>query len=111
MERATDSTQAMAANGAAANPAPHGASGETPKIRETFLPFALPLVGEEEIQGVVECLRSGWLTTGQKVKQFETEFAAWAGTRHAVAVNSATSGLHLALEAVGVGPGDEVITS
>ncbi len=94
-----------------AAPASAETNGELPKIRDTFLPFAVPLIGEEEIEGVLTCLRSGWLTTGQKVKQFETEFAAWAGAKHAIAVNSATSGLHLALEAVGVGPGDEVITT
>ena len=94
-----------------AAPASNEAKGELPKIRDTFLPFAIPLIGEEEIEGVLTCLRSGWLTTGQKVKQFETEFAAWAGAKHAIAVNSATSGLHLGLEAAGVGPGDEVITT
>jgi len=81
------------------------------KNREQFLPFALPLIGEEEVQGVLECLRSGWLTTGPKTRQFEKEFAAYVGARHALAVNSCTAALHLALEALGVGPGDEVITS
>jgi dTDP-4-amino-4,6-dideoxygalactose transaminase len=85
-------------------------------MRSEFLPFAQPLVGDEEIQAVVECLRSGWLTTGMKVKQFEKEFAAYltpAGAEppHALAVNSCTAALHLALEAVGVGPGDEVVTT
>ncbi|SFA80139.1 dTDP-4-amino-4,6-dideoxygalactose transaminase [Collimonas sp. OK607] len=75
-----------------------------------FLPFALPEIGEEEIQEVVECLRSGWVTTGPKTKQFEQDFAAYLGDGgEAIAVNSATAGLHLALEALGVGPGDEVI--
>jgi len=86
-------------------------NGSTPMIRDTFLPFALPLIGEEEIEGVLTCLRSGWLTSGQKVKQFEQEFAAAMGAKHAIAVNSCTAALHLALEAVGVGPGDEVITT
>lgn len=77
-----------------------------------FLPFALPDIGEEEIAEVVDSLRSGWLTTGPKTKRFEEEFAAFIGSKcEAVAVNSATAGLHLALEAVGVGPGDEVITT
>lgn len=80
-------------------------------LRETFLPFAQPFLGEEEIQGVLECLRSGWLTSGMKVKEFEAKFADYAGVKHAIAVNSCTSALHLALEAAGVGPGDEVITS
>lgn len=83
----------------------------TRSTRETFLPFALPLVGEAEISGVVECIRSGWLTTGMKVKEFETKFAAYVGSKHAIALNSCTAGLHLSLEAAGVKPGDEVITS
>jgi dTDP-4-amino-4,6-dideoxygalactose transaminase len=86
-------------------------NGSAPLIRDTFLPFALPLIGDEEIEGVLTCLRSGWLTTGQKVKQFEQEFAAAFGVKHAIAVNSCTAALHLALEAVGVGPDDEVITT
>ena len=81
-----------------------------------FLPFALPDIGEEEIQEVVQCLRSGWLTTGPKTRQFEAAFEAMLNTSdtglapvQALAVNSATAGLHLALEALGIGPGDEVI--
>lgn len=76
-----------------------------------FLPFALPLIGEEEISEVVDTIRSGWLTTGQKTLTFENDFAGFVEASHALAVNSATSGLHLALEAVGVGPGDVVITT
>ena len=77
-----------------------------------FIPFALPDIGEEEIQAVVEAMRSGWLTTGPKTKLFEREFAAFlGGDVHALAVNSATAGLHLAVESVGIGPGDEVITT
>jgi dTDP-4-amino-4,6-dideoxygalactose transaminase len=77
-----------------------------------FLPFALPEIGEEEIAEVVDSLRSGWVTTGPKAKRFESDFAAFlGGDVEAIAVNSATAGLHLALEAVGVGPGDEVITT
>jgi dTDP-4-amino-4,6-dideoxygalactose transaminase len=77
-----------------------------------FLPFALPDIGEEEITEVIDSLRSGWLTTGPKTQRFEHEFAAFIGSDvQAVAVNSATAGLHLALEALGVGPGDEVITT
>lgn len=76
-----------------------------------FLPFALPEIGEEEISEVVSALRSGWVTTGPKTKQFEADFTAFLGdsSLESIAVNSATSGLHLALEAVGVGAGDEVI--
>jgi dTDP-4-amino-4,6-dideoxygalactose transaminase len=78
-----------------------------------FIPFALPEIGEEEIAEVVDSLRSGWLTTGPKTKQFEQAFAEFVGVPeiHAIAVNSATAGLHLALEAIGIGPGDEVITT
>ncbi len=80
--------------------------------KEEFLPFALPEIGDEEINDVVECLRSGWLTTGPKTMQFERDFALFVGgSVEAVAVNSATAGLHLALEAIGIGPGDEVITT
>ncbi len=78
-----------------------------------FLPFALPDIGDEEIAAVTDTLRSGWVTTGPKAKAFEQAFALWLGdaSLHCVAVNSATAGLHLALEAAGVGPGDEVITT
>lgn len=77
-----------------------------------FLPFALPDIGEEEISEVNDALRSGWLTTGPKTKKFEQDFATFIGEdANAIAVNSATSGLHLALEAVGIGPGDKVITT
>lgn len=77
--------------------------------RTEFLPFALPSIGEEEIAEVVDTLRSGWVTTGPKVKRFESDFAAYVGAGHALAVNSCTAALHLALAALGVGPGDEVI--
>lgn len=76
---------------------------------QSFLPFHLPDLGEEEVQSVVEVLRSGWLTTGTKTKQFEAEFAKRIGATHAVAVNSCTAALHLALEAIGISAGDEVI--
>lgn len=75
-----------------------------------FLPFSLPDIGEEEIAEVVDSLRSGWITTGPKAKRFEEDFARYLGSDvQALAVNSATSGLHLGLEAVGVSAGDEVI--
>jgi len=77
---------------------------------DDFLPFALPDLGHEEAAAVLECLQSGWLTSGPVSRQFEQEFAAYlGGDVHAIAVNSATAGLHLALEALGIGPGDEVI--
>ncbi|HET8871351.1 MAG TPA: DegT/DnrJ/EryC1/StrS family aminotransferase [Aquabacterium sp.] len=78
-----------------------------------FLPFALPEIGDEEIAEVVDTLRSGWVTTGPKARRFEQEFVSYLGDDglQAIAVNSATAGLHLALEALGIGPGDEVITT
>lgn len=77
-----------------------------------FLPFALPDIGEEEIAEVVDALRSGWITTGPKTRRFEEAFASYLGGEvECVAVNSATAGLHLAVEALGIGPGDEVITT
>src|SRR4051812_13312943 len=78
-----------------------------------FLPFALPDIGEAEIGEVVDTLRSGWITTGPKARRFEDDFTAFLGdpALHSLAVNSATAGLHLALEACGIGPGDEVITT
>src|ERR1039458_8833912 len=79
---------------------------------DQFLPFCVPDIGEEEIAEVADTLRSGWLTTGPKTRRFEEEFAHYIGSNvQALAVNSATAGLHLALEAAGVGPGDEVITT
>ncbi len=81
-----------------------------PQTSDAFLPFALPDIGDEEIAAVVDCLRSGWVTTGPKTREFEADFAAYLGGGiHTVSVNSATAGLHLALEALGIGPGDEVI--
>ncbi|MGK2898772.1 MAG: DegT/DnrJ/EryC1/StrS family aminotransferase [Burkholderiaceae bacterium] len=86
-------------------------------MNQPFLPFALPDIGEEEIAEVVDTLRSGWVTTGPKAKRFEDDFGAFLGASsgaaalHCMAVNSATAGLHLALEALGIGPGDEVVTT
>ena len=77
----------------------------------TFLPFALPDIDEGEIAAVAEVLRSGWLTTGSKARAFEEAFAAAVGARYGVAVNSCTAALHLALEAIGLRAGDEVITT
>jgi dTDP-4-amino-4,6-dideoxygalactose transaminase len=80
-------------------------------VRATFLPFHQPSIDADDERAVLEALRSGWITTGPKTKEFERRFAAYTGAAHCVAVNSCTAALHLALEAVGVGPGDEVITS
>ncbi|MDA8170871.1 MAG: DegT/DnrJ/EryC1/StrS family aminotransferase [Nitrospiraceae bacterium] len=116
-------------------PVPSGKGTGDKGVR--FLPFALPDIGEEEIAEVVEAMRSGWITTGPRTRRFERDFAAFigdvfvppdvsligvdetpegmmaqgAGGVEAIAVNSATSGLHLALEAAGIGPGDSVITT
>jgi len=79
--------------------------------REEFLVFGAPLIEQEEIDEVVDTLRSGWLGTGPKTKAFEAAFAQYIGTPHAIALNSCTAGLHLVLDAWGIGPGDEVITS
>lgn len=78
--------------------------------KQNFIPFALPSIGEEEIEAVVATMKSGWLTTGPRTKEFEQAFAAAVGARHALAVNSATGGLHLAMEAAGIGADDLVLT-
>jgi dTDP-4-amino-4,6-dideoxygalactose transaminase len=78
---------------------------------EDFLPYNLPDISDAEIDAVTDMLRSGWLAPGPRVKAFEEEFAAFAGTKHAIALDSATAGMHLALVALEIGPGDEVITS
>ena len=80
-------------------------------MREKFLPFSPPLLGEEEIEEVIDTLRSDWITTGPKVKRFEQEFASFVGARDALAVSSCTAALHLALLALGIGPGDGVVTT
>jgi perosamine synthetase len=79
-------------------------SGEQP-----FLPFHRPCIDQEEIDAVVDTLRSGWLTMGPKTRAFEEGFAAAIEATHAVAVSSATAGLHLAFDALGIGPGDDVL--
>jgi dTDP-4-amino-4,6-dideoxygalactose transaminase len=79
--------------------------------RPEFLVFGSPAIGEEEISEVVATLRSGWLGTGPRVQRFEADFRRYMGCAHAVALNSCTAGLHLALEVLGIFPGDEVITT
>jgi len=79
------------------------------KPRETLLPLSRPSIGEEEIQEVIRCLRSGWITSGPRTERFEREFAAYAGARHAVALSSGTAALHSAYWALDLKPGDEII--
>ena len=78
-------------------------------MRKSFLSFHVPEIGEEDITAVVEALRSGWITAGPRVKDFEARFARFTGAANAVAVNSGTAALHLALEAAGIKTGDEVL--
>ena len=80
-------------------------------MRDRFLPFALPDLDGSELAEIKDALVSGWITTGPKTHQFEAEFAAAVGARYAVAVNSCTAAMHLALEAIGLQAGDEVITT
>lgn len=87
------------------------AKSETYTPRTTFLPFSPPSITEQEIDAVVDTLRSSWITTGPRTRQFEQEFAAYVGAAGALALNSCTAGLHVALATLGIGPGDEVITT
>ena len=80
-------------------------------VSSSFLPFALPDMGDEELLEIKDALASGWVTTGPKVSKFEAEFAKAVGAKHAIAVNSCTAAMHLALEAIGLQRGDEVITT
>ncbi|ALE22053.1 MULTISPECIES: UDP-4-amino-4-deoxy-L-arabinose aminotransferase [Proteus] len=75
-----------------------------------FLPFSRPAIGDEEIKAVESVLRSGWITTGPQNHQLEQDFCEKFGSKHAIAVCSATAGMHVVLMAMGIGPGDEVIT-
>ncbi|MGE1093168.1 UDP-4-amino-4-deoxy-L-arabinose aminotransferase [Pseudomonas zeae] len=79
-------------------------------MSQAFLPFSRPSIGDEEITAVEQVLRSGWITTGPKNQALEEQFAQYVGCRHAVALSSATGGMHITLLALGIGPGDEVIT-
>src|SRR5579863_4498857 len=75
----------------------------------TMIPVARPFIGQEEEGKVLDVLRSGWVTQGPRVAEFEAKFSAYVGCEHAIAVSSCTTALQLALQACGVGPGDEVI--
>jgi dTDP-4-amino-4,6-dideoxygalactose transaminase len=89
---------------------PLASRGGSP-VRATYLPLAVPWIGEREKQLVLETLDSGWITTGAKTQELGARIAELAGAKHGIALNSATAALHLALASLGVGPGDEVITS
>ena len=80
-------------------------------VRDSFLVFGRPVLGDEEINEVIDTLRSGWIGTGPKAVRFEQDFARYVGSKHALAVNSCTAALHLGLIANHIGPGDEVITT
>lgn len=80
-------------------------------MRKEFLSFSPPLIGEEEISAVVDSLRSGWITTGPRVERFESAFKEYTGAQAALALNSCTSALHVALAALGIGPGDKVVST
>ena len=80
-------------------------------VRETFLHFHQPWIDDAGIKAVSDVLQSGWLTRGPRTEEFERAFSAYVGSRHAIGLSSCTAGLHLALVALGIGPGDEVITS
>jgi dTDP-4-amino-4,6-dideoxygalactose transaminase len=103
--RCTDSSSPSA------RPSRGGTLKSSPERRATFLGFQPPAIGEEEVEAVAETLRSGWLTTGPRAAELEERFAAYLGARHVVALSSGTAALHLSLVALGVGPGDEVVTS
>jgi len=79
-------------------------------MSQAFLPFSRPSIGDEEIAAVEQVLRSGWITTGPKSQALEEQFADYVGCKHAVALSSATGGMHITLLALGIAPGDEVIT-
>ena len=89
----------------------HDQGNRVSRLKDPFIPFALPSIGEEEIAEVVDSLRSGWLTTGPKAKRFEEEFAASVGAPYALAVNSGTAAMHLALDAIGLAEGEWVVTT
>src|SRR6266478_9331918 len=84
--------------------------GGTP-VRKTLLPYGRQYISDDDIQAVVDVLRSDWLTTGPKVAEFEEALAAWVGAKYAVAFSSGTAALHGAVFAAGLKPGDEAITS
>jgi dTDP-4-amino-4,6-dideoxygalactose transaminase len=87
----------------------HTAGDRLTSGRATFLPFSRPSLGEEEIDEVTQCLRSGWITTGPRTLQFEQDFAAYVGAKHAIALSSGTAALHCIYGALGLEDGDEIV--
>lgn len=85
--------------------------GKPVRTKDMFLVYGKPRIEQEEIDEVVQCMRSGWIGTGPKVRQFEVDFAAYKNIKHSIALNSCTAALHLSMFAAGIGPGDEVITT
>src|SRR5271169_3698655 len=92
-----------------ANSLPAIAGGTPVRSRASRLIFGAPVLGEEEIASVAECIRSSWIGLGARVERFEQEFARYKGAPYALAVSSGTAAIHLALAALGIGAGDEVI--
>src|SRR5438093_11770631 len=80
-------------------------------MRSEFLPFAPPLIGDEEIAEVAETRRGGWITTGDRAHEFEERFRDYVGAKAALALSSATSAMHVALAALGIGEGDAVVST
>src|SRR5580700_667581 len=88
-----------------------GGAMQEPTESSTLVGFQPPAIDDDEVAAVAATLRSGWLTTGPRAAELEQRFAAYVGAKHAIAVASGTAALHLSLLALGVGPGDEVLTS
>ena len=84
---------------------------DKPNTATRSIPFHKPSLGEEEILEVVECIKSGWVSTGPRTERFQKKFADFVGAKHTLALNSGTAALHLALEVIGISEGDEVITT
>ena len=80
-------------------------------MRDTFLPFTRPMVGEEEIAEIIDSIHSGWITTGPKSAKFEAMLAEYNGVKHCMAMNSATTAQEITMQLMGLQPGDEVITT
>src|ERR1035441_8402883 len=89
--------------------APVSSAGEKPNLFEGHVPLLRPLVGEEEVRAAGEAIRSGWLSQGPRVAEFENTIANYVGAKYGVATNACTASLHLSLRLSGIGPGDQVV--